>query len=272
MIEDPADRFLHQTFSVHPHYSFGFSTSVLHPPPIDHWPLTFGHLMIKQSLLPGCGVDTKACMSWCGHDGRFLLICLCSVCLTACLFPGPRPLPSTTTYTCPALAIKATWSLSAPLQSWIPVSFSLRTLEQPASLPTSQLVFLQTLVCQQLFHWIHLLHSPQTNSTFTKDKPVCIYCKKHGHTFNTCLKNNCFPQTSYLMKTDLSTGRGTLRNQSNTANFNGVFSPFIMKASVTLTDGVLSSWLWSWRTEQPHCHLILTSSLNSDALVLEFGL
>lgn len=99
-------------------------------------------------------------MSWCGPDGRFLLICLCSVLVPACFLVPTLCLPLRPTPAQPSNQGYLVIISPTPILNLCQiVSAHVGPASQPSYQPTH---FLQTVASQQLFHWIHLLHSPQT--------------------------------------------------------------------------------------------------------------
>lgn len=72
------------------------------------------------------------------------------------------------------------------------------------------------------------------DQALSKDRLVCFYCKKSGHTINNCFWLN---KTVKLLKTDKVSSEETLSSQLSLLKFNiHLFSPF-MTATYSLTDG-----------------------------------
>ena len=73
-----------------------------------------------------------------------------------------------------------------------------------------------------------------------KDRPVCFYCKKHGHIINQCFalnKRNTSPKAVNLMKTETLPEQQPLSKQSTSAIPDlDVYAPFIMKGFVSLSE------------------------------------
>lgn len=73
-----------------------------------------------------------------------------------------------------------------------------------------------------------------------RDKALCFYCKKRGHTINNCFVLNNKNKTSKainLLQTEPSTSQQTLPSHATSVKPDDVFSPFIMERYVSLLDG-----------------------------------
>lgn len=117
-----------------------------------------------------------------------------------------------------------------------------------------------------------------------REKPVCFYCKKRGHTINNCFvlnKRDQSPKVINLLKAD---------SVANQQSFSGptalvkpppdVYAPFIMKGFVSLCEGEPKIPLTILRDSAASQSVILEgvlplsekTSINADALVRGFGM
>lgn len=74
-----------------------------------------------------------------------------------------------------------------------------------------------------------------------RDRPVCFYCKKCGHTMNQCFalnKRNKSPKAVHLMKTGTLPSLQSWHKQPILVKPDlDVYAPFIMRGFVSLSEG-----------------------------------
>ena len=117
-----------------------------------------------------------------------------------------------------------------------------------------------------------------------KDRPVCFYCKKSGHTISHCFalnKWNGSPKAVNLMKTALLPEQQFLPIKPISVKPDlDVYAPFIMKGFVSLSEGDPKVPVTILRDSAASQSVILEgvlpfsdkSSVNSEALVRGFGM
>lgn len=119
--------------------------------------------------------------------------------------------------------------------------------------------------------------------TDTRDTPVCFYCKKRGHVISQCfaLNRKSKPiKAVNLMRTESLLSEQLLPTTSGAKTEVHLYAPFVMKGSVSLTDGGPKVPINILRDSAASQSVLLQevlplsekSSTNSSALVRGFGM
>uniref|UniRef100_A0A671UEB7 Gypsy retrotransposon integrase-like protein 1 n=1 Tax=Sparus aurata TaxID=8175 RepID=A0A671UEB7_SPAAU len=125
---------------------------------------------------------------------------------------------------------------------------------------------------------------PNKESADTKDRPICFYCKKRGHTISQCFaleKQNKSPKAVNLLKTEFSPKIQFGPKQPILVESNlDVYAPFLMKGTVSLSEQSSKIPVTILRDSAASQSVILegvlpfsdTSSTNTKVLVRGFGM